>query len=164
MSDDMKLIYVAAYQTDELAAAALDKLTAAHGAGEVHYNYTALVARDDDGNLTVMDKGDKGLVRGAAIGGAIGGLVGLVLGPIAVATAAAGAAIGGLAEKLHDGGFDNTRLDALGTALKANRGVVLVSVNVDDSSAVKAMLTSTNPQYLEDGLNQQVIEEITASS
>lgn len=164
MSDEIKMMYVAAYETDELAMAALDKLTVAHGAGEVNYNYTAYVARDDDGNLTVKDYGDKGLIRGAAIGGAVGGLVGLILGPIAVATAAAGAAIGGLAEKLHDGGFDNERLEALGAALKANRGVVLVSVNVDNSKPVKAVLDSTNPRHLEDGLNQSVIDEITKSS
>jgi uncharacterized membrane protein len=164
MSNELKMIYLAAYETDERATAALAQLSEALNAGQVRYNFAALVARDDDGKLTIKDEGDAGAFRGAAIGGVIGGLVGLILGPIAVATAAAGAAIGGLAEKLHDGGFDNSKLDALGAALKANRGVVLLSVNIDDAPAVKAALEETHPQHLEDGLSQSVIEEITASN
>ena len=101
----------------------------------------ALLSMDYDGKVSIKEYGDMGGGKGAVIGGALGLLlpgIGTVVG------VAGGALIGGLAAKLHDAGFPNDQLKALGDQLKPNSSLLLAVVDSDQVEEGAGKLRSAN--------------------
>ncbi len=117
----------------------------------------ALLSMDYDGKVSIKEYGDMGGGKGAVIGGALGLLlpgIGTVVG------VAGGALIGGLAAKLHDAGFPNDQLKALGDQLKPNSSLLLAVVDSDQVEEVAGKLRSANGHVIVEGLSQDAIDQL----
>lgn len=117
----------------------------------------ALLSMDYDGKVSIKEYGDMGGGKGAVIGGALGLLlpgIGTVIG------VAGGALIGGLAAKLHDAGFPNDQLKALGDQLKPNSSLLLAVVDGDQVEEVADKLRSANGHVIVEGLSQDAIDQL----
>lgn len=66
--------------------------------------------------------------KGAAIGGVAGGVVGAIAGAALAGPVLVGALVGGLAAKLKDGGFDDSRLKAVGDQLPPGSSAIIAVV------------------------------------
>lgn len=96
---------------------------------------TAVLHVKADGTPTFTETKDWGAGRGALVGGAIG----LVGGPLGVL---AGSGVGILATRLHDVGFRNTQLKALGETLEREESAVVFEISSDAVTQTTALLTS----------------------
>jgi hypothetical protein len=76
MSENMQLI-LAAYADADAATTDFERLVALIGAKEVRADGAVLVERDADGNVSVVDTGNRLGRKGAGWGGGVGILVGL---------------------------------------------------------------------------------------
>lgn len=118
----------------------------------------AVISMDYDGKVTIKETGDMGGGKGAVIGGALGLLlpgIGTIIG------AAGGALVGGLAAKLHDAGFPNDQLKALGEQLQPNSSLLLAVVEEEQLDAVEAVLHSANGKVIKEGLSQDAIDQLS---
>lgn len=117
----------------------------------------ALLSMDYNGKVSIKEYGDMGGGKGAVIGGALGLIlpgIGTVIG------VAGGALIGGLAAKLHDAGFPNDQLKALGDQLKPNSSLLLAVVDSDQVEEVADKLRSANGHVIVEGLSQDAIDQL----
>lgn len=120
----------------------------------------AVLSADYDGKITIKDTGDMGGGKGAIIGGTLGVIVpgiGNIVG------AAGGALIGGLAAKLHDAGFPNDQLEALGQKLQPNTSLLLAVVDSQHVDQVAAKLRAINASVITEGLTQDAVDQLSAS-
>ncbi len=118
----------------------------------------AVISMDYHGKVTIKETGDMGGGKGAVIGGALGLLlpgIGTVIG------AAGGALVGGLAAKLHDAGFPDDQLKALGDQLQPNSSLLLAVVEDEHIEAVEAKLRSINGKVITEGLTQDAIDQLS---
>jgi uncharacterized membrane protein len=141
-------VVIAAFPTEDGAKTALQELDEAHKQGLISIKDAAVLRRDADNKLHVMETADKSWGRGAMIGGVGGAVVGLIAGPVGWA-ALGGAAIGGLAAKLRDGGFPDQRLREIGESLKPG------------SSGLVAIVEETWVIKVQDQLKQMAGDVIT---
>ena len=120
--DPMQVI-AAAFHYEDGATLALEVLEQA----KLHkaLGDKAVLSADYHGKITIKETGDMGGGKGAVIGGALGVIV---PGIGSIVGAAGGALIGGLAAKLHDAGFPNDQLKALGDKLTPNTSLLLAVV------------------------------------
>ena len=117
----------------------------------------ALLSMDYNGKVSIKEMGDMGGGKGAAIGGAIG----LILPGIGTAIGVAGGAlIGGLAAKLHDTGFPNDQLKALGDQLRSNSSLLLAVVDSEHVAEVEAKLRSADGRVITEGLTEDAIDQL----
>ena len=120
-------VVVAAFDDEQGANNALHQLRTAHSEGLIKIKDAAVLRRDPDNKLHIADTTDKGMGRGAILGGVAGAVVGLIAGPIGWATLG-GAAVGGLAAKLRDGGFKDSRLKEIGESVKPGTSAIVAVV------------------------------------
>jgi len=117
----------------------------------------ALLSMDYTGKAAIKEMGDMGGGKGAAIGGALG----LLLPGIGTAIGVAGGAlIGGLAAKLHDAGFPNAQLKALGDRLHPNSSLLLAVVDSDQVEEVAGKLRLANGHVITEGLSEDAIDQL----
>ncbi len=120
----------------------------------------ALLSMDYNSKVSIKELGDMGGGKGAAIGGALG----LILPGIGtVVGVAGGALIGGLAAKLHDAGFPNDQLKALGAQLKPNTSLLLAVVDGEQVAEVVGKLRSANGRVISEGLSEDAIDLLAMS-
>lgn len=120
----------------------------------------AVLSADYNGKIYIKETGDMGGGKGAVIGGALGVIV---PGIGSIVGAAGGALIGGLAAKLHDAGFPNDQLKALGDKLTPNTSLLLAVVASEHVDAVADKLRSINGAVITEGLTQDAIDQLSAS-
>jgi uncharacterized membrane protein len=123
-------VVVAAFPSEQGAADALHELEAAKKEGLIGIKDAAVLRRDAKNDLHITETADKGFGRGAVLGGVAGAVVGVIAGPIGWATLG-GAAVGGLAAKLRDGGFPDSRLRQVGEGLKPGSSAIVAVVEHD---------------------------------
>jgi uncharacterized membrane protein len=118
----------------------------------------AVISMDYHGKVTIKETGDMGGGKGAVIGGALGLLlpgIGTIIGT------AGGALIGGLAAKLHDAGFPDDQLKALGGQLQPNSSLLLAVVGEEHLEEVEAKLRSINGKVIKEGLTQDAVDQLS---
>jgi uncharacterized membrane protein len=115
---------VAAYKTEDGASRALADLKSA-GSDVLGIKQAAVLVRDRDNKLQIKESHHVG--KGAAVGGVAGAVVGIIAGPVGWA-ALGGAAIGGLANRLRDTGFPDSRLKQVGEALTPGTSALIAIV------------------------------------
>lgn len=149
-------VLAALFQFEEGAATALEVIEQAKlkkALGD-----KAVISMDYEGKVTIKETGDMGGGKGAVIGGALGLLlpgVGSIIG------AAGGALIGGLAAKLHDAGFPDDQLKALGDQLQPNSSLLLAVVDEEHLEAVEATLRSISGKVIAEGLTQDAVDQLS---
>jgi uncharacterized membrane protein len=123
MSETQMLI-VAAFQDPRLAQQDFDRLVEKVAAKEVATQGMILVAKDDDGKVTVADTGNHLGRKGAGWGGGVGVLVGLFAPPLLGAVALGGAA-GGIIGRFAGHSITKNIQEKVTEALKPGTAVVI---------------------------------------
>ena len=141
-------VVFAAYNDEDGAKKALAELKSAQKDKIIHINDAAVLRKDKDGKLHVMETGDMTGKKGAVVGGVAGAVLGVITGPVGWA-ALGGAAIGGLVAKLRDSGFDNKRLETVGANLQPS------------TSAIVAVIEHTWVTELENALKETAKDVVT---
>jgi uncharacterized membrane protein len=156
-------VIVAAFPDEQGGKMALQRLQQAKKDGLVEIKDAAVLRRGDDNKLHIADEGDKGTGKGALIGGVAGAAVGILAGPIGWA-ALGGAAIGGLAGKLHDGGFDDSRLKRVGDSLKPGSSAMVAVIEERWLDDVETMLKEAGADIVTEEIAQDVAAELDAEA
>jgi uncharacterized membrane protein len=120
-------VILAAFNDEQGAEDALQQLKDAQKLDLIDIENSAILRRDQQGQLHIKEAKDMGGGRGAVIGGVVGAVAGVLFGPLVLA-AAGGAAIGGLAAKLRDSGFNDQRLKQVGQNLQPGTSAILAVI------------------------------------
>lgn len=138
MSEEIQLV-LAAYQSVEAAQSDFEAIVELIEAKQVRTDGVILVERDDDGQVSVRNTGDKLGRKGAGWGGGVGVLVGLAAPPL-LASVAIGAAAGGLVGKFAESRVKGGLESGLGEKLKPGTAAILALVADDDLLAAEQAL------------------------
>jgi arylsulfatase A-like enzyme/uncharacterized membrane protein len=142
MSEEHAIVLVAGYE--ELKGARLDFDALAERVKEkrIALRGAVLVAKDADGNATMIDTGDHLGRKGAGWGAGVGLAVGLFAPPL-LASVVIGVAAGGLVGKFADHRIKSGLQDNIGQALAAGTAVVIAVLPPGSRLAVEQALAGS---------------------
>ena len=141
MSDETKDVLIAAYLFEDLAKRDYDAVLKLAEEKTIEIEGVAVVQKDPDGEIHVVETGDHLGRNGAGIGGGAGLVVGLFAPPLLAATvvgAAAGAVVGKFAKHRIESGIGE-KLDA---ALPPGAGGVIAIYDSQGADAVDKALAN----------------------
>jgi uncharacterized membrane protein len=146
-------IVVAEFNTDAAASAALKALK-----GQLPLKDAAII-RNENGRVKVKETRDMGGGKGASVGVVLAAILGLFTGLTWVGLGAAAVA-GGLVAKLHDTNLPNKELEAIGTALTADKSVLVLVVDQGLGEAAKKALADVGAAAVVEGLDENVVARL----
>ena len=146
-------IVVAEFNTDAAASAALKALK-----GQLPLQDAAII-RNENGRVKVKETRDMGGGKGASVGVVLAAILGLFTGLTWVGLGAAAVA-GGLVAKLHDANLPNKELKAIGTALTADKSVLVLVVDQGLGEAAKKALADVGAAAVVEGLDENVVARL----
>jgi uncharacterized membrane protein len=146
-------IVVAEFNTDAAASAALKALK-----GQLPLQDAAII-RNENGRVKVKETRDMGGGKGASVGVVLAAILGLFTGLTWVGLGAAAVA-GGLVAKLHDANLPNKELKSIGTALTADKSVLVLVVDQGQGEAVKNALAYVGAAAIVEGLDENVVARL----
>jgi uncharacterized membrane protein len=146
-------IVVAEFNTDAAASAALKALK-----GQLPLQDAAII-RNENGRVKVKETRDMGGGKGASVGVVLAAILGLFTGLTWVGLGAAAVA-GGLVAKLHDANLPNKELKSIGTALTADKSVLVLVVDQGQGEAVKNALANAGAAAIVEGLDENVVARL----
>jgi uncharacterized membrane protein len=146
-------IVVAEFNTDAAASAALKVLK-----GQLPLQDAAII-RNEDGRVKVKETRDMGGGKGASVGVVLAAILGLFTGLTWVGLGAAAVA-GGLVAKLHDTNLPNKELKTIGTALTADKSVLVLVVDQGQGEAAKKALADVGAAAVVEGLDENVVARL----
>ena len=120
---------VAAFTDVNGGETALKALKEAKKTKQLHFDDASVIRQDEDGDVHYRETGDMTTGKGAGIGALVGGVIGILGGPAGIVIGAgAGALLGGAAAH-GDAGFDDTRLEQIGVALKPGTSALVATTD-----------------------------------
>jgi uncharacterized membrane protein len=119
---------VVAFQNEDGADQALKDLKQAKKDKLIRIDNAAVLRKDEKGKIHIRETAQIGGGKGAALGGVVGAGIGVLAGPVLVVPVAVGALIGGLAAKMRDSGFDDSRLAYVGQNLEPGTSAIIAVV------------------------------------
>lgn len=124
---------------------------------------SAVIRKDATGKIYIKETHDMGGGKGSGIGLLVGGAIGLLSGGVGVlAAGTVGAVVGGLAAKLHDGGFQDDKLKAMGESLPRGSSALVAVVEEDELAVVHGNLAEDAHEvmvtHLSPGIAAQLVE------
>ena len=146
-------IVVAEFNTDAAASAALKALK-----GQLPLQDAAII-RNENGRVKVKETRDMGGGKGASVGVVLAAILGLFTGLTWVGLGAAAVA-GGLVAKLHDANLPNKELKSIGTALTANKSVLVLVVDQGQGEAAKNTLAYVGAAAIVEELDENVVARL----
>jgi uncharacterized membrane protein len=152
-------VVVAAFPSEQGAADALHELETAKKDGLINIKDAAVLRRDTGNELHITETADKGFGRGAVLGGVAGAVVGVMAGPIGWATLG-GAAVGGLAAKLRDGGFPDSRLRQIGDGLKPGSSAIVAVVEHEWVREVEHRMEERAADLITESIESDVAQQL----
>lgn len=126
MADNPIEVFVATFDNERQAGAALRDFQAMDREGSIKLVDAAVVVRGaDDGKVSFEETADPSGKKWAKRGAIAGGLVGLIFPPSILASAVVGAGGGGLWGKVRDKGFADADLKAVGESLQPGTSAII---------------------------------------
>jgi uncharacterized membrane protein len=125
MSTNPIQVFIAAYSTEDGAAAALKDFRAMHREGSIELLDAAVAVHTADGKIKIEETADPSGKTWGKRGAIAGGLVGLIFPPSIIAGALVGGAGGGVWGKLRDKGFKDEDLKAIGESLPPGSSAII---------------------------------------
>jgi uncharacterized membrane protein len=137
---DTRTLFVLGYPDKAMADAAVAEMHVLDVDGFLKVADWAIITRDEDGTVRSHEPttADPGAARGAVAGGVAGAFM-VLLGPIGIAGVAAAAGVGAVAAALHDSGFKDQDMEAVGALMADGRTILLAAV---ESEYVDRMRTA----------------------
>ena len=142
MSEEHTIVLVAGYEELKGARLDFDALTERVKEKRIALRGAVLVAKDADGNATMIDTGDHLGRKGAGWGAGVGVAVGLFAPPL-LASVVIGSAAGGLVGKFADHRIKSGLQDNIGQALAAGTAVVIAVLPPGSRLAVEQALAGS---------------------
>jgi uncharacterized membrane protein len=118
-------VFIAAFDNEEEAGAALQDFRAMDREGSIDLIDAAVIVRDVDGLVRFEETADPSGKKWAKRGAIAGGLVGLIFPPSIIGTALVGAAGGGIWGKVRDKGFRDEDIKAIGETLAPGTSAII---------------------------------------
>ena len=125
MTDNPVQVFIAAYETEDGAAAALKDFRAMDREGSIVLIDGAVVTRGTDGKVHFEETADPSGKKWAKRGAIAGGLVGLIFPPSLIVGAAVGGAGGGIWGKIRDKGFKDEDLKEVGESMEPGSSAII---------------------------------------
>ncbi len=125
MSDNPMFMYVGDYESVDDAKADLEALRELHSEHVVGTYDAAVLTKDDEGNVKIVDKIEKPTQHGGWAGLAVGAAVGLIFPPSILVSGLVGAGAGALIGHLH-GGMSRSDLKEIGEMLDESDAALIV--------------------------------------
>ena len=125
MSDDQMFLYAGEYESVDDAKADLEVLKELHREHVVGTYDAAVVTKNEEGKVEVVDKIEKPTQHGGWAGLAVGAAVGLIFPPSVLVSGLAGAGAGALIGHLR-GGMSNSDLKEVGEMLDESEAALIV--------------------------------------
>jgi len=161
MSNVPTELIVAAFQDEKGAEAAYKELKQAKKEHLIKIQDAAVIRRDKKNKLHIKDVHDMGGGKGAGIGALVGGAIGLLAGPV-VLVGAAGALIGGLAAKMKDGGFPDSRLKQIGEGLQPETSAIVAVIEHTWVADLEDALAEAGAQVMTESISADIAEQLAA--
>lgn len=125
MSDNPMFMYVGAYESVDDAKADLEALKELHREHVVGTYDAAVLTKNEEGNVEIVDKTEKPTQHGGWPGLAVGAAVGLIFPPSILVSGLVGAGAGALIGHLH-GGMSRSDLKEIGEMLDESDAALIV--------------------------------------
>ena len=152
---------IAAVYPDEVRGqTTLDTLEHMHGAHEIHLVDAALLKKDADGKLRVMETRQLSGKEGAKRGVVAGAVLAVIFPPSLIASAVVGGAAGAAWGKLRDTGLKSKSMEDLGNSLEPGKVAVVTLVQPDSVEAVQKVLQGHGGQLVTHEFSTQESEQI----
>jgi uncharacterized membrane protein len=124
-SDNPMFMYVGDYESVDDAKADLEALRELHSEHVVGTYDAAVLTKDEEGNVKIVDKIEKPTQHGGWAGLAVGAAVGLIFPPSILVSGLVGAGAGALIGHLH-GGMSRSDLKEIGEMLDESDAALIV--------------------------------------
>ena len=118
-------IFIAAFNGENGAAAALKDFQSAERAGAIDLIDAAVIVHTKDDKVKFEETADPSGKKWAKRGAIAGGVVGLIFPPSIIASAAVAGAAGGIWGKVRDKGFKDDDLKAIGESLTPGTSAII---------------------------------------
>jgi uncharacterized membrane protein len=153
------------YDDPERASKALEFVEDLHRQKVLKILNAAVLAKQEDGTVSVTDTRDMGAKKGGLIGAVAGGLIGILGGPVGVIVGAlAGAGVGGLGAKLHDGGFSDKFLAELEEQLQPGKSALVILVEEHWVHSLSEVMAEEGGVFLQETLSEELVRGLLAES
>jgi uncharacterized membrane protein len=150
---------------ERLAREALDYVQSLHEGQMLEILNAALMVKDQDGTMSVVDRRDIDPKKGRVLGAITGGLVGMLAGPGgAILGALAGLGAGGAAGKLIDEGFSDKFLKNLQDYLQPGSAAVILLVEHRWRRSVADSMAGQEGFVFQQTLTDRLVEDLMAAS
>ena len=161
MSEAPVQVIVAAFSDQNSARAMMDDLKQGRKAGLIGIIDAAVVIKDENGKLKVIDaKRRSRRTRGLITGGVVGGLVGLLAGPVGWA-ALGGSAVGMLAGRLA--GLPTRRaMESIGEALTPGSSAIVAVIEHRWISQIEDALIEAGASVLRAAIAEDIRAQLEA--
>ncbi len=123
----MSKMLVVVFDDEPKAYEGAQALRELHAEGSISVYAAAVVARGEDGKVSVKDAGDEGPI-GTALGMMTGALVGMFAGPEGLVLGAASGGLFGASADLFNAGFGVDFIDEVGTTLEPGKVAVVAEM------------------------------------
>ena len=125
MSSNPVQVFIAAYQSEDGAGAALKDFRAMHREGSIELIDAAVAVHTADGKVKLEETADPSGKTWGKRGAVAGGIVGLIFPPSIIVGALVGGAGGGVWGKVRDKGFKDEDLKAIGESLPPGSSAII---------------------------------------
>ncbi|MFO7682801.1 MAG: DUF1269 domain-containing protein [Chloroflexota bacterium] len=154
-------LIVAAFQDEDGAETAYKELKQAKKEQLIKILDAAVIRRDEKNKLHIKDVKDVGGGKGAGIGLLVGGAIGLLAGPVLL-VGAAGALVGGLAAKMRDGGFPDSRLKQIGEGLLPGTSAIVAVIEHTWVADLEDALAEAGAQVMTETISADIAAQLAA--
>lgn len=155
-------LIVAAFPDEQGAARALGQLKQAKKEELIGIRDAAVITRDASNTLHIKETGDMSGRKGAGVGAIVGGAIGLLFPPAVLGSAVVGAAIGGLGARLHDAGFPDDELRAIGSSLKPGTSAIVAVIEHKWVEEVERELAAQGAQMVRQAIQEDITQQLEA--
>ena len=119
-------VFMAVYENEDRATATLGTLKDMDKAGSIEVIDAAVISKDNDGKIHVVETAELTPKKGAKRGAVIGVVLGLIFPPAIIAAGLAGGVIGALVGRFTDRGlFDNSDLKEAAESLPPGSSAII---------------------------------------
>ena|SRR5438045_2513418 len=159
MAKELEMI-AAVYQDEERGKTILDMLEQMHKAHNIDLVDAAMLKKDADGKLTVVETHELTPKGGAKRGAIAGAVLAVIFPPSLIASAVVGGAAGAAWGKLRDTGLKSKSIEELGASLEPGKAAVVTLVKPESVDAVEKALQGYDGQLVKHAFSASESEQI----
>jgi len=150
-------LVVISFEAEADAGSALERLRGVEKAGQLRLEDTAVIAKDQSGNVRVKNEWSSGAEAGAVMGGALGLLTSFMF-PV-VGTVAGAAAGGWVGSKFREG-VDGKFVKDVSASLEPNTSALFVIMRDWNPAAITGAVSGQRGEILHTTLSPSLVESL----